>query len=160
MLAWPGADGPDQIIDDGGDATMLIHKGKEFEEKFAKDASLPDPNSTTSQTQMSPGAATKLGDLKSAVALLRLWRTLALTSLLWMASGLLRGLMPRKTSKGMCAPLGNKLHRDQTDMVLHYSAWPQEKPSSPARATLPPNAPLRSLSPPALHAHVHATGAH
>jgi len=26
---------------------MLIHKGKEFEEKFAKDKSLPDPNSTT-----------------------------------------------------------------------------------------------------------------
>merc|ERR1711896_106555 len=46
MLTWPGADGPDQIIDDGGDATMLIHKGKEFEEKFAKDGSLPDPNST------------------------------------------------------------------------------------------------------------------
>merc|ERR1711935_1305895 len=33
--------------DDGGDATLLIHKGKEFEEKFAKDGSLPDPNSTT-----------------------------------------------------------------------------------------------------------------
>jgi len=32
MLTWPGADGPDQIVDDGGDATMLIHKGKEFEE--------------------------------------------------------------------------------------------------------------------------------
>jgi len=31
----------------GGDATLLIHKGKEFEEKFAKDGSLPDPNSTT-----------------------------------------------------------------------------------------------------------------
>jgi len=26
---------------------MLIHKGKEFEEKLAKDCSLPDPNSTT-----------------------------------------------------------------------------------------------------------------
>jgi len=47
MLTWPGADGPDQIIDDGGDATMLIHKGKEFEEKFAKDGSKPDPESTT-----------------------------------------------------------------------------------------------------------------
>merc|ERR1712022_98001 len=32
---------------DGGDATLLIHKGKELEEKFAKDGSLPDPNSTT-----------------------------------------------------------------------------------------------------------------
>merc|ERR1711977_725892 len=47
MLTWPGADGPDQIVDDGGDATMLIHKGREFEEKYAKDKSLPDPNSTT-----------------------------------------------------------------------------------------------------------------
>jgi len=47
MLTWPGCDGPDQIVDDGGDATMLIHKGREFEEKYAKDKSLPDPMSTT-----------------------------------------------------------------------------------------------------------------
>merc|ERR1711971_134742 len=47
MLTWPGADGPDQIVDDGGDATMLIHKGLEFETKFAKDGSLPDPSSTS-----------------------------------------------------------------------------------------------------------------
>merc|ERR1712149_77968 len=47
MLTWPGADGPDLIVDDGGDATMLIHKGKEFEEKYAKDKSLPDPASTS-----------------------------------------------------------------------------------------------------------------
>merc|ERR1712037_757987 len=31
---------------DGGDATLLIHKGKEFEDKHAKDGSLPDPSST------------------------------------------------------------------------------------------------------------------
>merc|ERR1712178_285604 len=42
----PGKDGCDQLVDDGGDATLLIHKGKEFEGKFAKDGSLPDPNST------------------------------------------------------------------------------------------------------------------
>jgi len=47
MMTVPGADGCDQLVDDGGDATLLIHKGKEFEEKFAKDGSLPDPNSTT-----------------------------------------------------------------------------------------------------------------
>merc|ERR1712028_288347 len=46
MMTVPGADGCDQLVDDGGDATMLIHKGKEFEEKFAKDGSLPDPAST------------------------------------------------------------------------------------------------------------------
>merc|ERR1712206_34180 len=47
MMTVPGADGCDLLVDDGGDATMLIHKGKEFEEKFAKDGSLPDPSSTT-----------------------------------------------------------------------------------------------------------------
>jgi len=47
MMIVPGADGCDQLVDDGGDATLLIHKGKEFEEKFAKDGSLPDPESTT-----------------------------------------------------------------------------------------------------------------
>merc|ERR1739848_724212 len=47
MLTWPGCDGPDLIVDDGGDATMLINKGREFEEKYAKDKSLPDPASTT-----------------------------------------------------------------------------------------------------------------
>eukprot|EP00405_Crypthecodinium_cohnii_P006715 CAMPEP_0194782574 /NCGR_PEP_ID=MMETSP0323_2-20130528/78764_1 /TAXON_ID=2866 ORGANISM="Crypthecodinium cohnii, Strain Seligo" /NCGR_SAMPLE_ID=MMETSP0323_2 /ASSEMBLY_ACC=CAM_ASM_000346 /LENGTH=444 /DNA_ID=CAMNT_0039721401 /DNA_START=58 /DNA_END=1388 /DNA_ORIENTATION=+ len=46
MLTVPGSDGCDQLVDDGGDATLLIHKGKEFEEKYAKDGSLPDPNST------------------------------------------------------------------------------------------------------------------
>merc|ERR1719505_518137 len=46
MMTVPGADGCDQLVDDGGDATLLIHKGKEYEENFAKDGSLPDPNST------------------------------------------------------------------------------------------------------------------
>ena len=30
-LSWPGEDGPTAILDDGGDATLLIHKGLEFE---------------------------------------------------------------------------------------------------------------------------------
>merc|ERR1712206_5075 len=47
MMTVPGKDGCDLLVDDGGDATLLIHKGKEFEEKYAKDGSLPDPNSTT-----------------------------------------------------------------------------------------------------------------
>merc|ERR1719269_436415 len=46
MMTVPGEDGCDVLVDDGGDATLLIHKGKEFEEKYAKDGSLPDPNST------------------------------------------------------------------------------------------------------------------
>jgi len=35
MMSWPagpnGEDGPNMILDDGGDATMLVHKGREFE---------------------------------------------------------------------------------------------------------------------------------
>merc|ERR1712012_629955 len=46
MMTVPGGDGCDQLVDDGGDATLLMHKGKEFEDKYAKDGSLPDPAST------------------------------------------------------------------------------------------------------------------
>jgi adenosylhomocysteinase len=31
-LVWPDGSGPDLIVDDGGDATLLIHKGYEYEE--------------------------------------------------------------------------------------------------------------------------------
>ena len=30
-LAWPDGSGPDLIVDDGGDATLLLHKGVEYE---------------------------------------------------------------------------------------------------------------------------------
>ena len=30
-LTWPDGDGPNMILDDGGDATLVIHKGVEFE---------------------------------------------------------------------------------------------------------------------------------
>jgi adenosylhomocysteinase len=30
-LSWPGNQGPNMILDDGGDATLLVHKGVEFE---------------------------------------------------------------------------------------------------------------------------------
>ncbi len=29
-LTWPGGDGPNMILDDGGDATLLVHKGVEY----------------------------------------------------------------------------------------------------------------------------------
>jgi adenosylhomocysteinase len=31
ILNWPGGEGPNMILDDGGDATLLVHKGAEFE---------------------------------------------------------------------------------------------------------------------------------
>ena len=34
-LVWPDGNGPDLIVDDGGDATLVIHKGVEFEDAGA-----------------------------------------------------------------------------------------------------------------------------
>jgi adenosylhomocysteinase len=30
-LTWPGEDGPNMLVDDGGDATLLVHQGAEYE---------------------------------------------------------------------------------------------------------------------------------
>lgn len=45
-LEWPNSDGPDMIVDDGGDATLLIHEGVKFERLHAKTGEMPDPTST------------------------------------------------------------------------------------------------------------------
>jgi len=39
-LTWPGETGPNMILDDGGDATLLVHKGVEFE----RVGEVPDPS--------------------------------------------------------------------------------------------------------------------
>src|SRR5271167_1435344 len=44
-LLWPGEGGPNLILDDGGDATLLVHKGVEFE----KSGSVPDPATADSE---------------------------------------------------------------------------------------------------------------
>ena len=46
MLTWPDCDGPDILVDDGGDATLLIHEGVKAERAFAKVGEIPDPSST------------------------------------------------------------------------------------------------------------------
>ena len=46
MLTWPDADGPDILVDDGGDATLLIHEGVKAEIEWEKLERLPDPDST------------------------------------------------------------------------------------------------------------------
>eukprot|EP00298_Acanthocystis_sp_HF-20_P008746 c17876_g1_i1.p1 GENE.c17876_g1_i1~~c17876_g1_i1.p1 ORF type:complete len:494 (+),score=223.15 c17876_g1_i1:54-1535(+) len=45
-LTWEDGTGPDLIVDDGGDATLLIHEGVKWENSYAIDKKLPDPNST------------------------------------------------------------------------------------------------------------------
>jgi adenosylhomocysteinase len=44
-LLWPGGEGPNMILDDGGDATLLVHKGVELE----KAGTVPDPASAGSE---------------------------------------------------------------------------------------------------------------
>src|SRR5215211_4590572 len=41
-LMWPDGTGPTQIVDDGGDATLLLHKGVEFEKAAKVPAYNPD----------------------------------------------------------------------------------------------------------------------
>lgn len=45
-LEWGDGGGPDLIVDDGGDATLLIHEGFKAEEEYEKTGKLPDPAST------------------------------------------------------------------------------------------------------------------
>ncbi len=45
MLTWPDGDGPNMILDDGGDATMLVQKGTEYE----KAGAVPDPATAESE---------------------------------------------------------------------------------------------------------------
>ncbi len=45
VLQWPDGGGPNMILDDGGDATLLVHKGAEFE----KAGAVPDPDSADSE---------------------------------------------------------------------------------------------------------------
>ena len=44
MLTWPDCDGPDILVDDGGDATLLIHEGVKAERNFAKMGEIPNPD--------------------------------------------------------------------------------------------------------------------
>jgi adenosylhomocysteinase len=45
LLRWPGEDGPTMILDDGGDATLFVHKGLEFE----RAGFVPAPESADSE---------------------------------------------------------------------------------------------------------------
>jgi adenosylhomocysteinase len=47
-LTWPDGDGPNMILDDGGDATLLVHKGAEYEKAGAvPSAAADDPEEWT-----------------------------------------------------------------------------------------------------------------
>ncbi|MEU9865326.1 adenosylhomocysteinase, partial [Streptomyces sp. NPDC047971] len=54
-LTWPDAPGPNMILDDGGDATLLVHKGVEYQ----KAGEVPDPSTADND------------ELRAVLALLR-----------------------------------------------------------------------------------------
>lgn len=45
-LTWPDGEGFDMLVDDGGDATLMIHEGIKAEAEFRKLGTYPDPTST------------------------------------------------------------------------------------------------------------------
>merc|ERR1712127_732022 len=45
-LDWGNGEGPNVIVDDGGDATLLIHEGVKAEAGFKANGTVPDPAST------------------------------------------------------------------------------------------------------------------
>ena len=51
-LTYPDGSGPDLIVDDGGDATLLVHKGYELEEYFEKNGSVPEITTTVEEERV------------------------------------------------------------------------------------------------------------
>ena len=51
-LTFNSNEGPDLIVDDGGDATLFIHKGYELEEYFAKHGTAPEITTTVKEEQV------------------------------------------------------------------------------------------------------------
>src|SRR3989304_6326031 len=51
-LTWPDGKGPQLIVDDGGDATLLIHRGFDFEEHFNKRGELPPISKENREVQI------------------------------------------------------------------------------------------------------------
>jgi adenosylhomocysteinase len=80
-LSWPDGEGPNMILDDGGDATLLVHKGVEYE----KAGAVPDPETAESE--------------EFAVVLRLLARTLAADPQYWtrIAAGI-RGVTEETTT--------------------------------------------------------------
>lgn len=50
-LIWPDGKGPNIIVDDGGDATMMIIEGAQWEAKYEATGALPDANRVESEDE-------------------------------------------------------------------------------------------------------------
>ncbi len=98
-LSWPDGQRPNMILDDGGDATMLVHLGVEYE----KEGAVPDPASTDN------------AELKEVLSVLG--RTLAETPEKWtaIANGIIG--VTEETTTGV-----HRLYERQRDGALLFAA--------------------------------------
>ncbi len=48
-LNWDNGSGPDLVVDDGGDATLMIHEGYRLEEEFSKTGNMPEVSSSNKE---------------------------------------------------------------------------------------------------------------
>ncbi|CDJ37737.1 adenosylhomocysteinase, putative [Eimeria tenella] len=72
-LTWPDCAGPDLLVDDGGDITMLIHEGVHAEEVYESSGVLPEVSAAADEE----AAAVQQLLRRSVAAAPRKWRQLA-----------------------------------------------------------------------------------
>ncbi len=51
-LTWPDGSGPQLIVDDGGDATLFIHRGWDYEEHFNEHGTLPEIDRSNAEIEV------------------------------------------------------------------------------------------------------------
>ena len=99
MMTWDGYDGPNMILDDGGDATLLLHKGVEYE----KEGKVPDP--------------TEAGNPELAIVLGLLQRTLKQDPSKWTRMGAHIKGVTEETTTGV-----KRLYKMAADGALLFPA--------------------------------------
>ena len=99
MMTWEGHDGPNMILDDGGDATLLLHKGVEYEAA----GQVPDP--------------TEANNIELAVILGLLQRTLKSDPTKWTRMAKLIKGVTEETTTGV-----KRLYKMAEDNTLLFPA--------------------------------------
>ncbi|MEC8522254.1 MAG: adenosylhomocysteinase [Actinomycetota bacterium] len=99
MMTWEGHDGPNMILDDGGDATLLLHKGVEYEAA----GQVPDP--------------TEANNAELAVILRLLQRTLKSDPTKWTRMAKLIKGVTEETTTGV-----KRLYKMAEDKTLLFPA--------------------------------------
>jgi adenosylhomocysteinase len=51
-MTWPDGSGPQLIVDDGGDATLLIHRGWDFHEHYKEHGTLPEIDTSNKEIEV------------------------------------------------------------------------------------------------------------